>query len=95
MRVGLLGGRGAEGAHGARAQVHDPEHSGRASGALRARARVPGPWGGLGAAGARGAVGEGRGRVEWSGAGRPAAARWALPNTVHGVARRRGARAGG
>lgn len=51
--------------------------------------------GGLGAAGARGAVGEGRDRVEWSGAGRPAAARWALPNTVHGVARRRGARAGG
>lgn len=94
VRVGRLGGRGAEGAHGARAQVHDPEHSGRASGALRARARVPGPWGSRSGGGAR-AVGEGRGRVEWSGAGRTAAACWALPNTVHGVARRRGARAGG
>lgn len=51
--------------------------------------------GGRGAAGARGAVGEGRSPVEWSGAGRPLAARWALPNTVHGVARRHGARAGG
>lgn len=51
--------------------------------------------GGRGAAWARGAVGEGRSRVEWSGAGPPAAARWALPNTVHGVARWHGARAGG
>lgn len=98
--LGAGGGcRGAAGAHGAGAQVLgrlQSEHSGRASGAHRARTRVVGPWGVAVRRGrARGAVGEGRSRVEWSGAGRPAAARWALPNTVHGVARRLGARAGG
>lgn len=60
LRVGRLGGRGAEGAHGARAQVHDPEHSGRASGAHRARARVLGPWGSRRGGGARGGGGGAR-----------------------------------
>lgn len=68
VRVGWLGGRGAEGAHGARAQVHDPEHSGRASGALRARARMPGPWG---VSARRGRAGRwGRGAAGLNGAGR-------------------------